>query len=135
MAVVIVMMKSGAARVQGQKRPRPPEASPSWLMRIAEGEIDGWSRMEVRKVDMISSMLDVRGPFHSSHFGSGSLIGRLYRMSDDKRCGSFCRRHWENSQSLVCLSVMEVDRVERQSLMAETCEEKNLFANMGEPTG
>ncbi len=52
---VIVMMKSGAARVRGQRRPRPPEASPSWLMRIAEGGIDGWSRMEVRKVDMISS--------------------------------------------------------------------------------
>jgi hypothetical protein len=104
-------------------------------MRIAEGGIDGWSRMEVRKVDMISSMSDVRWPFHSSHFGLGSLIGRLYRMSDDKRCGSFCRRHWENSLSLVCSSVMEVDRGERQSLMAETREEKNLFANVGEPTG
>ncbi len=131
MAVVIVMMKSGAAQVQEQRRPRPPEASPSWLMRIAEGGIDGWSRMEERKVDMISSMSDVRGPFNSSHFGLESLIGRLYRMSDDKRCGSFCRRHWENSLSLVCSPVMEVDRVERQSLMAETREEKNLFANMG----
>ncbi len=90
----------------------------------------------MRKVDMISSTSDVRGPFHSSHIGSGSLIvGRLYRMSDDKRCGSFCRRHWENSLSLVCSSVMEVDRVERQSLMAESREEKNLFANVGEPTG
>jgi hypothetical protein len=49
--------------------------------------------------------------------------------------GFFCRRHWENSLSLVCSSVMEVDRVERQSLMAETREEKNSFANMGEPTG
>jgi hypothetical protein len=135
MAVVIVMMKSGAARVQGQRRPRPLEVSPSWLMRIAEGGIDGWSRMEVRKMDMISPMLDVRGPFNSSHFGSGSLIGRLYRMSDDKRCGSFCRRHWENSLSLVCSLLMEVDRVEIQSLMAETHEEKNLFANVGEPTG
>jgi hypothetical protein len=135
MAVVIVMMKPGAAWVRGQRRPRPPEASPSWLMRIAESGVDGWSRMEVRKVDVISSMSDVRGPFHSSHFGLGSLIGRLCRMSDDKRCGSFCRRHWENSLSLVCSLVMEVDRVERQSLMAETREEKNSFANMGEPTG
>ncbi len=135
MAVVIVMMKSGAARVQGQRRPRPLEASLSWLMRIAEGGIDGWSRMEVRKVDMISSMSDVKGPLHSSHFGLGSLIGRLYRMSDDKRCGSFCRIHWENSLSLVCSLVMEVDRAERQFLMAETREEKNSFANVGEPTG
>jgi hypothetical protein len=29
-------------------------------MRIAEGGIDGWLRREVRKVDMMSSMLDVR---------------------------------------------------------------------------
>ena len=76
MAAVIVMMKSGAARVRGQMTPRPPEASPSWLMRIAEGGIDGWPRREVRKVDMMFSMLDVRGLFHSSHFGLGPLIGR-----------------------------------------------------------
>ena len=47
-------------------------------MRIAEGGIDGWLRREARKVDMMSSMSDVRGPFQSSHFGSGLLIGRLY---------------------------------------------------------
>jgi hypothetical protein len=76
MAVVIVMVKSGAARVRGQRRPRPPEASPSWLIRIAEGGIDDWSRREVRKVDKMFSMLDMRRAFHSSHFGSGSLIGR-----------------------------------------------------------
>ncbi len=35
----------------------------------------------------------------------------------------------------MCLSVMEVEREERQSLMVETREEKNLVANMGEPTG
>ena len=74
--MVIVMMKSGAAWVQGQRRPRPPEASPSWLMRIAEGGINSWPRREVRKVDMMFSMLDVRGAFHSSHFGLGSSIGR-----------------------------------------------------------
>jgi hypothetical protein len=32
-------------------------------MRIAEGGIDGWLRREARKVDVMSSMLDVRGPF------------------------------------------------------------------------
>jgi hypothetical protein len=37
-------------------------------MRIAEGGIDGWLRWEARKIDMMSSMLDVRGPFQSSHF-------------------------------------------------------------------
>ncbi len=135
MAVIIVMMKSGAAQVLGQRRPRLPEASPSWLMRIAEGGINGWLRREARKMDMIFSMLDVRGAFHSSHFGSGSLIGRLWRISDDKSCGSFCRRHWEKSLSLVCLSAMEVEREERQSLMAETQVEKNSVANVGEPTG
>jgi hypothetical protein len=45
-------------------------------MRIAEGGIDGWLRREVRKVDMMFSMLDVRGVFHSFHFGMGLLIGR-----------------------------------------------------------
>ena len=76
-AEVIVMTKSGDARVQGQRRPRPLEAKPSWLMRMAEGGIVGWLVRVVRKVDMMSSMSDVRGPFHSSHLGSGSLIGRL----------------------------------------------------------
>ncbi len=80
-AVVIVMMKSGAAWVRGHRSPRPTEASPSWLMRIEEGGIDGWLRRKARKVDMMSSMLDVRGPFQSSHFGLGSSIGKLYRMS------------------------------------------------------
>ncbi len=56
-------------------------------------------------------------------------------MSDDKRCGSFCGRHWEKSLSLVCLLVMEVEREERQSLMAVTWEEKSLVANVGEPMG
>ena len=51
MAVVIVMTKSGAARVRGLRIPRPPDASPSWLMRIAEGGIVGWLRREARNVD------------------------------------------------------------------------------------
>ena len=76
-AVVIAMMKSGAARVRGLRIPRPPDASPSWLMRIAEGGIIGWLRREARNVDMMSSMSDVRGLFQSSHFGSGSSMGRL----------------------------------------------------------
>ena len=37
-------------------------------------------RREVRKVEMMSSMSDVRGPFQSSHYGLGSSIGRLYRI-------------------------------------------------------
>ena len=78
-AVVIVMTKSGAAWVRGHRSPRLPEASPIWLMRIAEGGIDGWLRREARKVDMMSSMSDVRGPFQSSHFGWGSSIGRPIR--------------------------------------------------------
>ncbi len=56
-------------------------------------------------------------------------------MSDDKTCGSCCRRHWEKSLSLACSSVMEVEREERQSLMAETREEKYSVANVGEPKG
>jgi len=76
-AAVIVMTKSGAARVRGQRRPRPPEASPSWLMRMAEGGMVGWSTRVVRKLDMIVSMSEVRGPFHSSQVGLGSLRGRL----------------------------------------------------------
>ena len=79
MAVVIVMMKSGAAWFRGLRIPRPPDASPSWLMRIAEGGIVGWLRREGRNVDMMFSMSNVRGPFLSSHFGLGSLMGRLYR--------------------------------------------------------
>ena len=54
-------------------------------------------------------------------------------MSYDKWCRSFCRRHCEKSLSLVCSLVMEVEREERQSLMAETREEKNSVANVGEP--
>ena len=103
-------------------------------MRIAEGGIDGWLRREARKDDMMSSMLDVRGPFQSSHFGSGSSTGRLYRMSDDRRCGRCWRRHWEKSLSFVCSSVMEVDR-EARSLMVMTREKSNSVANVGEPTG
>jgi hypothetical protein len=34
-AVVMVMIKSGAARVQGQIMPRPPACRPCWLMRMA----------------------------------------------------------------------------------------------------
>ena len=56
-------------------------------------------------------------------------------MSYDKWCRSFCRRHCEKSLSLVCSLVMEVEREERQSLMAETREEKNSVANVGEPVG
>ena len=72
--------------------------------------IVGWLVRVVRMVDMMLSMLDVRGPFHSSHLGLGSLIGRLWRMSDARRCGSFCMRHCENRRSCVCSSVMEVVR-------------------------
>ena len=76
-AAVIVMTKSGAARVRGQRMPRPPEARPSWLMRMAEGGMVGWLTRVVRKLEMMVSMLEVRGPFHSSQLGLGSLRGRL----------------------------------------------------------
>ena len=139
-AVVIVMTKSGAAWVRGLRIPRPPDVSPCWLMRIAEGGIVGWLRREARNVDMRFSMSDVRRPFQSSHFGLGSSMGRLYRISDDRRCVSgkrHWRRHCERSMSFVCLSVMEVDREVRLSLSAMTPEEKNsvAVANVGEPTG
>jgi len=82
---------------------------------------------------MMSSMSDVRGPFQSSHFGSGSLTGRLYRMSDGTRCGRRWRREWEKRLSFVCSSVMEVDKEARLSLTATTQEERNSVANVGEP--
>ena len=135
MAAAIVMTKSGAARVRGQRMPRPPEARPSWLMRMAEDGIVGWLVRVVRKVDMMSSMSDVRGPFHSSHFGLGSLIGRLWRMSDESRCGSFCMRHWENRRSCVCSSVMEVVSDDIFSFTFEMQEEKKVVAKEAEPTG
>jgi hypothetical protein len=104
-------------------------------MRIAEGGIVGWLRREGRNVDMMFSMSNVRGPFLSSHFGFGSLMGRLYRISDDRRCGRHWSRHWEKSLSFVCSSVMEVDREVRLSLTAATQEERDSFANVVEPTG
>jgi len=104
-------------------------------MRIAEGGIDGWMRREARKVDMMSSMSDVRGPFQSSHFGSGSSMGRLCRISDDRRCGRRWRRHCEKSLSFVCSFVMEVDREVRLPLTTMTWKENNSVANVGELTG
>ena len=56
-------------------------------------------------------------------------------MSDDRRCGRCWRRPWEKSLSFVCLLVMEVDREWRLSLTASTREERNVVANVGEPTG
>ena len=103
-------------------------------MMIAEGGIDGWLRREAKKVDIMSSILDVRGPLQSSHFGSGSSMGRLYMISDDRRCGRHSRRDCEKSLSFVCSSVMEVDREVRLSLTAMTREERNSVANVGEPT-
>ncbi len=104
-------------------------------MRMAEDGIVGWLVRVVRKVDMMSSMSDVRGPFHSSHFGSGSLIARLWRMSDERRCGSFCTRHWENRRSCVCSSVMEVVSDDIFSFTFEMQEEKKVVAKEAEPTG
>ena len=115
--------------------PSPPEARPSWLMRMAEGGIVSWLVRVVRKVDMILSMSDVRGPFHSSHLGLGSLKGRLWRMSDARRCGSFCMRHWENKRSWVCSSVMEVVRDDIFSFTFVMQEEKKVVAKEAEPTG
>jgi len=104
-------------------------------MRMAEGEIVGWLVRVVRKMDIILSMSDVRGPFHSSHLGSGSLIGRLWRMSDARRCGSFCMRHWENRRSWVCSSVMELVRDDMFSFTFAMQDEKKVVAKEAEPTG
>ncbi len=104
-------------------------------MRMTEGEIVGSLVRVVRKVDMMSSMSDVRGPFHSSHLGSGSLIGRLWRISDARRCGSFCMRHWENRRSWICSSVMDVVRDDTFSFTFEMQEVKKLVAKEAEPTG
>ncbi len=46
-------------------------------MRMVEGGIVDWLLRVVRKVDMMLLMSDVRGLFHSSHLGLGSLIGRF----------------------------------------------------------
>ena len=133
--VVIVMTKSGAAQIRWLRIPRPPDASPSWLMRIAEGVIVGWLRREARNVDMMFSMSDVRGPFQSSHFGLGSSMGRLYSISDDRRCGRHWSRNWEKSLSFVCSSVMEVDKEVGLSLMAATREERIFFCKCGRADG
>ena len=55
--------------------------------------------------------------------------------SDDRRCGRRWRRHWKKSLSFVCSSVMEVNRERRLSLTALTREERNVVANVVEPTG
>jgi hypothetical protein len=104
-------------------------------MRMAEDGISDWLVRVVRKADMMSSMSDVRGPFHSSHFGLGSLIGRLWRMSDARRCGSFCMRHWENRRSWVCSSVMDVARDDMFSFTFEMQEVKKVVVKESEPTG
>ena len=47
------------------------------------------SRSVDRKDLIMSSVVRVRGPFHASHWGSGSSCGRWYMMSDDRRWGIF----------------------------------------------
>jgi hypothetical protein len=77
MAVVIVRMKSGATLVRGQRRPRPSAARPSWLIRMAEVGVDLKSRREAKNCEMISSVAEVGGPFHSSQSGLEASVGRL----------------------------------------------------------
>jgi hypothetical protein len=76
-AAAMVMTKSGAARVQGQSKPRPPAQRLSWLMRMAWLGVEGEARRVVRNSTMISSMADVSGPFHCSQYGFGSSVERL----------------------------------------------------------
>ncbi len=76
-AAAMVMTKSGAARVRGQGRPRPPARRLSWLMRMAWLGVEDEARRVVRNSVMISSMADVSGPFHCSQLGFGSSVGRL----------------------------------------------------------
>ncbi len=73
----MIMTKSGAARVRGHSRPRPPARRLSWLMRMAWLGVEGEARRVVRNFAMISSMVDVSGPFHCSQLGFGSSVGRL----------------------------------------------------------
>ncbi len=58
-AAAMVMTKSGAARVQGQSRPRPPARRLSWLVRTAWLGVEGEAMKVVRNSAMISSMADV----------------------------------------------------------------------------
>ena len=79
-ADAIVMAKSGAARVRGQRIPRPPAHRPSWLMRMEywgmSGVMSAVVSCEQKNALMMESMLEVRGPFHSSQGGFGLLVGK-----------------------------------------------------------
>jgi hypothetical protein len=56
-------------------------------------------------------------------------------MSEARRCGSFCRRHYENSFSLFCLSAMWCEREVMHSLTLLMQEEENAAAKVCDPTG
>ncbi len=56
-------------------------------------------------------------------------------MLEARRCGSFCRRHCENSLSLVCLSVMLCEREVMQSITLLMREEKISSAKVCDSTG
>jgi hypothetical protein len=79
-AEVIVMIKSGAARVRGHRRPRPPARGPSWLMRMVYSGMSGVMSAvvsgKVKNALMIESVLEVNEPFHSSQGGLGLSVGK-----------------------------------------------------------
>ena len=81
-----------------KKTLQPLAQSASSKARLADKDSIGSSRCrsqveeEGKKCEMISSVAEgeVR-PFHSCQSGMGALasVGRLQRMSDNSRCGSF----------------------------------------------
>jgi len=79
-ADAIVMAKSGAARVRGQRILRPPARMPSWLMRMEcsgmSGVMSAVVSSEKKNALIVESMLEVTGSFHSSQGGFGLLVGK-----------------------------------------------------------
>ena len=61
---------------------------PDPLIWMADVGVDLNSRRG-KQCEMISSVAEVRDPFYFSQSGLEVLVGRLHRMSEDRRCGSF----------------------------------------------
>ena len=76
MAEVIVITKSGAARVRGHRIPRPPWRRLMLLMRVEYSGIEVTPRREAKKSCVRRSVSAVSGPFQSSQGGFGWSRGR-----------------------------------------------------------
>jgi hypothetical protein len=72
------MTKSGAARVRGQRRPRPPAWRPSRLIKMAYSGMSGVKSevvmSEVKNDLMTESTEEVSGPFQFFQGGSGWCV-------------------------------------------------------------